>query len=106
MRIKRAIFASVVAALASWTAPALASHTENFNRLPSQRRPRHRRAARCSRCRMERGSGSRVRKWVPRRKPRANPPREVPSSRRAESPVSVMAGLVPAIHAFLASTQP
>ena len=28
MRIKRAIFASVVAALASWTAPALASHTK------------------------------------------------------------------------------
>ena len=28
MRIKRAIFASVVAALASWTAPALASHSK------------------------------------------------------------------------------
>ena len=78
MRIKHAISAGIVAARALLTAPALAN---NSNAQPAADPPA---AARCSGWPMEAGPGCPVRKSVPRSKPRANPPREVRTARRAE----------------------
>ena len=83
----RAIFAGLVAALASLTAPALAN---NSKPQPVAEPPASSSsAARCSRCRMERGSGSRARKWVRRSSPHANPRHEVRSIRRADRACAV-----------------